>query len=97
MQLNIKNLRCAEPDDVNAWIDRQKGKFVDAICKNVLYNNTRAVSGLAFADTEEKLIELVDASAMDTIALCFTAAGAKRLCALLKARGIWNRTLRTWT
>ena len=37
-------------------------------------NNTRAVSGLAFADTEEKLIELVDASAMDTIALCFTAA-----------------------
>ena len=24
-------------------------------------------------------------------ALCFTAAGAKRLCALLKARGIWNR------
>lgn len=56
-----------------------------------MYNNTRAVSGLAFADTEEKLIELVDASAMDTIALCFTAAGAKRLCALLKARGIWNR------
>ena len=91
LQLNIKNLRCAEPDDVNAWIDRQKGKFVDAICRNVLYNNTRAVSGLAFADTEEKLIELVDASAMDTIALCFTAAGAKRLCALLKARGIWNR------
>lgn len=91
LQLNIKNLRCAEPNDVNAWIDRQKGKFVDAICRNVLYNNTRAVSGLAFADTEEKLIELVDASAMDTIALCFTAAGAKRLCTLLKARGIWNR------
>lgn len=91
LQLSIKNLRCAEPDDVNAWIDRQKDKFYDAICKNVLYNSTRAVSGLVFANVEGKLNELLEASAMGTLALCFTAAGAKRLCGLLKKNGLWNR------
>lgn len=91
LQLNIKSLRSAEPVEVDAWIERQKGKFVDAICKNVLYNSSRAAEGLIFADAEQTLAKWLDKSAMGTLALCFTAEGAKRLCSWLIKEKAWNR------
>lgn len=91
LQLSIKSMRSALPNDVDNWLDRQTGKFIDAICKNVLYNNSRVPDGFAFTDEQAMLLELLRRSTMGTAVLCFTADGAKRLCNLLKERGLWNK------
>lgn len=91
LQLTIKGMRGAEPENTDAWAERQKGKFVDAICKNVLYNSTRVPEEISFTNAEEKLKELIQKSAMGTLALCFTVNGAKRLLTTLKKEGLWNR------
>lgn len=92
LQLGIKNMRCAESDNVQAWVYRQTGKFIDAICRNVLYNSSRVPENIVFSeDIEAKLIELTDKSALGTAVLCFTVEGAIRLCTMLKRRGLWNR------
>ncbi len=92
LQLGIKDIRCAESENVEEWVYRHSDKFIDAICRNVLYNSSRVPEGLVFSDNIEALVtELVEKSALGTAVMCFTVAGAIRLCTLLSRRGLWNR------
>lgn len=91
LQLEIRKLRPAPPQDDKAWLAGMQGKFVDAFAGNIRYNRIRCDMAPAFVDAEDCARRFLEESAMGTLILCLTPGGAERFLRFVAAQGLWPR------
>ncbi len=81
LQVKIKALRPCLPEDTRAYVEAHAEKFVDAISRNLLYNDKCVQKGEQLEEADEWLARALDEDITGVLVLCFTPQAAQSLLA----------------
>ncbi|MEN6471298.1 MAG: single-stranded-DNA-specific exonuclease RecJ [Clostridiaceae bacterium] len=87
VKLHLAELRPSAVTDAEGYLAARAEKFMDAISRNILYNNMCGFEATAVSDAFETAVTLAQKSLGGVAALCFTPEGAVRFLRRAKEYG----------